>query len=728
MDAISRPRAASLTRVLELLAARSGVTIGPRLAWEAAASALARRDGDWVEVFSHGARLAKLSSAGCEPRRVSDPRALVELSPPALSWIPGAEGGRWLVLLGCQRGVLEVAIIDDEGEQRRRMSPATAIEWLQAQGLDEGAQRSSTRWLQIEPLLPLASVERPPASTRARVGPIRRLRNLTALDRQDVTVILVYALAIGAMTLAVPVAVQALVNTVAFGTVLQPLVVLSILLAAGLGFTAVLRVLQAVVVEMLQRRLFVRVAGDFARRLPRLSPATRARHHGPELANRFFDVLTLQKAGASLLLDGTTLALQLLVGLLLLAFYHPLLLAFALALLLAVLAVVLIPGRGAVDSSLAESKRKYAVAAWLEDLAGSPRRFSDRASRRFADARAELLIREWLAARAEHYRRLLRQLIGGVGLQVAASTALLCIGGWLVIRRQLTLGQLVAAELVVTAIGAGLGKLGKQLENFYDATAAAEKLGKVLDLPLERSGGERPPAIGAGETGEAGGAGPFAVRVLSRKVGVDALDPDAPAPEVLLELEPGARAVLAGCSPARSRLCDRLFGLIEDERRGSGERVEVHIDGCPLAELDLELLRSELAMVRGFELVAGSLLDNLDDRPAQGEAQALRAILELVGLDQRVAALPDGLKTRILPGGAPLSEHEARRLVLARELLRRPRLLIIDGGLDGLGLGPGLGPDGGAFERLLDHLFDPAAPWTLLVVSDDPRVQARAAR
>ncbi|MCA9686646.1 MAG: biotin/lipoyl-binding protein, partial [Myxococcales bacterium] len=320
-------------------------------------------------------------------------------------------------------------------------------------------------------------------------SPIRRLLALADLDRRELGAVAVYALAMGAMTLAVPVAVQALVNTVAFGTVLQPLVVLSLMLAMGLAFTATLRVLQTVVVERLQRRLFVRVATDFVRRLSRLSPAVRERYHGPELANRFFEVLTLQKAGAALLTDGLALALQLLVGTLLLAFYHPVLLAFDLALMLAVVGVIVLAGRGAVDSSLAESTRKYAVAAWLEEVAGV-QRFGDAAGRRVADERGELLIREWLQARSEHFRRLLRQHLGGVSLQVIASTALLGIGGWLVIRRQLTLGQLVAAELVVTAIGAGLGKLGKQLESFYDATTAAEKLGKVVDLELVDDGGK----------------------------------------------------------------------------------------------------------------------------------------------------------------------------------------------------------------------------------------------
>jgi ABC-type bacteriocin/lantibiotic exporter with double-glycine peptidase domain len=587
-------------------------------------------------------------------------------------------------------------LIDESGEQRRRATPTEFAKWLQVEL--EAAGVESPRWLRGEPLLPLASIgARSVSGSAGRFAAIRRLLALARIERGDLGVVLVYSVAIGSLSLAVPVAVQALVNTVAFGSVLQPLVVLSLMLAAVLGFVAVLRVLQAVVVEALQRRIFVRTAADFARRFPRMAIEARRAAHLPELANRFFDVVTLQKAGAALLVDGLSLGLQTLVGMVLLAFYHPMLLAFDLALLVAVGLVVFVAGRGAVASSLAESNRKYAVAAWIEDLAASPLRFADARSRAFADARAELLIREWLAARGEHFARLLRQLSGGVGLQVLASTALLGIGGWLVIRRQLTLGQLVAAELVVTAIGVGLGKLGKQLESFYDATASAAKLAKVVDMPLELGGGELLPGVGPLEV---------AVREPGSATGSE------PGAE-LLALAAGDKRVLVGRTPARSDLCDVLYGLCDLAK------TDVRFDGCALRDLDIEALRAEVTLVRGVEVVAGSVHDNLDARLSPSEPAAVRDVLELVGLSARIQNLPQGLRTSLIPGGWPLRELEARRLMLAQALLRRPRLLVLDGSLDGLGLDP----DGRA--RLLDHLFAADAPWTLLVITDDAELQRR---
>ena len=124
------------------------------------------------------------------------------------------------------------------------------------------------------------------------------------LERHDLAVVLVYAIGVGVLTLATPIAVQALVNTVAFGTLLQPLAVLAFLLLVGLAFAAVLRALQAWVVEVLQRRIFLRFVADLSHRLPRVRLSAFDAAHGPELLNRFFDVFTVQKASSSLLLGG----------------------------------------------------------------------------------------------------------------------------------------------------------------------------------------------------------------------------------------------------------------------------------------------------------------------------------------------------------------------------------------------------------------------------------------
>ena len=230
------------------------------------------------------------------------------------------------------------------------------------------------------------------------VPPLTRLRALLALEKEDLWIAIVYSLAIGVLTLAVPVATQSLVNTVAFGNLLQPLVVLAFLVFAGLSLSTLLQSLRIYVVELVQRRVFVRISSTVTKRLVSARPEVFDRYHGPELVNRFFDVVTLQKSGAMLLIDGMSVAMQTIIGMLLLAGDHPWLLAFDLLLLVIIMIVLLPVGRGAVTTAIKESKSKYAVAAWLEEMARFPATFRTATGTQYALERANDLVYGYLTS------------------------------------------------------------------------------------------------------------------------------------------------------------------------------------------------------------------------------------------------------------------------------------------------------------------------------------------
>ncbi|WP_054775020.1 hypothetical protein [Methylogaea oryzae] len=242
--------------------------------------------------------------------------------------------------------------------------------------------------------------------------PLARLRELAALEREDIGAVIAYSVGIGVMSLATPVAVQALVNTIAFGALLQPLVVLTLVLLVCLSLNNLLLGVQFYVVEMLQRRLFVRYLGEAGARLQGVCAAARDRRDVPELVNRFFDVLTVQKAGAVLLLEAVAYLLQSFIGMILLAFYHPMLLAFDLFLLGALAFILLVLGRGGVETAIAQSKAKYAAVAWLEELARNPLlgKFADGES--YLAVRTDQAARGYLDACANHFRVVMRQNVG----------------------------------------------------------------------------------------------------------------------------------------------------------------------------------------------------------------------------------------------------------------------------------------------------------------------------
>jgi ABC-type bacteriocin/lantibiotic exporter with double-glycine peptidase domain len=565
------------------------------------------------------------------------------------------------------------------------------------------AQEASFEWLAIDAATPLAlEVKHDPHGHGGHPTPQQRLFALMRAERHDLGAIVVYALFLGLFTLTMPVAVQALVGTVAFGTLLQPLVVLTILLVGALVFSGTMRAAQTYLVEIVQRRMFVRVVADLAHRLPRVSRASLDRVDGPELVNRFFDTFTVQKAAAALLLDGLQIVLTILVGMLVLAFYHPLLLAFDVVLVLLMGVVVVVLGRRGSDTAIRESYRKYDTAAWLEELARHDALFKLGGGLRYAELRAEALARDYLSRRQEHFTVVFRQTIAVLALQAFANAAVLGIGGWLVIGRQLTLGQLVAAELIVTTVVASLAKVGKYLENYYDLIAAIDKLGHLTDLPLEREGGTSCEGVGAGGRG-------------ASLVADDVRGGYSGGAEVLqgvsFRVEAGQRVAITGSTGSGKSLLVEMIAALRDPTGG-----QILIDGLDVRDLDLRSFREKIAVVRS-EVVSGTILDNIRLGRPNVDTTRVRDALAKVGLLADVDAMPDGLRTVLTSAGEPLSSSQKLRLAIARAIAGEPVLLVLDDAIDGL--------DPRVREPMLDELFAPSRPWTLVVTTNDPKIHAR---
>lgn len=522
-------------------------------------------------------------------------------------------------------------------------------------------------------------------------NPVRRFFSILRPEWPDIWVVAVFAFFAGVLGLATPIAVEALVNMVAFGRLLQPLLVLSILLFGFLAFAAMMRALQTFVVEIIQRRLFVRIAADLAYRFPRVTQTSLHGEYGPELANRFFDVVTLQKVVAQLLVDGLAIVLTTIVGMAVLAFYHPWLLGFDVLLLSIVIGGLLLLGRGAISAGIDESKKKYRLAAWLEDIIRCSVGFKTAGGGEFALDRANLITAEYLRARRRHFSLLFRQILFILSLQALAGTILLGFGGWLVIQRQLTLGQLVAAELIVATILSSLAKLGKHLEGFYDVIAGVDKLGHLFDLKIDPQDGLLSINPGKGarlrltDVAHSSG-GPLLRRGLT--LSVDPLEQVA----VLMPQE-------AGCCI----LFDILYGL------RTAEQGHVEIEHADPRDLSPETLRAAVSLVRGIELFEGSVVENIHLGRPHVCMSDIRWALQSVGLLDDILRLPEGLDTPLNATGIPLSKSQQTLLMIARGICSHPRVLLLDGTLDGL--------SDEAFARVHQFLSEEDEAWTLLVAT-----------
>ena len=516
------------------------------------------------------------------------------------------------------------------------------------------------------------------------------------LERRDALTIVAFALGVGLLSIVTPAAIEALVNTVAFGVLLWPVVVLALVMLAFLVFTSLLRALQFFVAECLQRRLFVRKAAEFAARFSQAEIGSFDRRNPTDIVNRFFEVATVQKSLATLLVDGVSIVMTAVVGLVVLAFYHPYLLTFALVMVAMIAFLLGVLGMGGVRTSIAESYAKFDMAAWLEEIAKCPHTFRFGEGGALALQRTDELSAIYVAARKKHFRVLWRQTLFALLLEAVASTILLGLGGWLVINRQLNLGQLVAGEIMLTLVLSALSKFGKYIETFYDLQASLDKLGVIGELFLEPAGGERLPAA----------EGPMAVKaeIRSRDGAVHRLD-----------VRPGERIAVVGPSGGGKSFLLETLALLRVPEEGLLE-----FDSIDARSLDRAQARLQLAYVAQAETFAGTVAENIRVGRESLSAADVRRALEMVGLAERVARLPQGTATPLASDGLPLSTNELSRLSIARAIAGRPRMLLIDGLLDGL--------DIRGCPQLVESLFDRVAPWTLIVVTSRDDIRNRCDR
>jgi putative ABC transport system ATP-binding protein len=618
----------------------------------------------------------------------------LNLASPQTPVIGVFKNGGLVVFYGFKSGNFRVVHIHEEQIEEHLFSLKEVLKFLNED------EKSQFDFLMIQARKPL---EQAVSHEHEHLTPFQRLVSLLKTERTDLWLIFGLAIGSGVLALSAPIAVQALVNTVAMGGMGQPLEVLSIILFIFLAFAAAIYTLEGYLAELIQRRLFVRLAADLAYRIPKMSRHLHDKHRGSELINRFFDIQTVQKSCSGLLLDSVRLLMQTLAGLMVLGFYHPFLLSFDIFLLTSIALILFVVGRGAVKSSIAESKAKYALVDWLEILADNKNTFKTATGEQLAQEHTDILAHDYLNEKKAHYRILLRQITGSMMLYVFANTGLLAIGGYLVIEGQLTLGQLVAAELIVSTVLGSLTKFGKHLEGFYDLLAAVDKIGHLLDLPLEN---EKGTLVSFSK--------PVAITV--EKLSFHYL----PTREILSNLNfnvnSGEKIALFGqSSSGKTTLAELLFGL------RAGQKGEILFDKIQLHNFHLPTLREQISLVNDVEIIEGSLFENIVLGREHIRHEQVENVLRELGLfDELMAQFGQTLLLPLSVTGAPLSKTQQRLIMLARAVINHPVLVLIDGIFDEF--------DEKIQTRLMAYFLDKNAPWTLLIFTKNPAIASQCER
>jgi ATP-binding cassette, subfamily B, bacterial len=492
------------------------------------------------------------------------------------------------------------------------------------------------------------------------VSAATRLWRLVQEERSDITAIYFFAIMNGLIQLSVPVGIQAIIGFVLGGTLSASLSVLISILIAGVLFAGIMQVNQMRIIERIQQRIFVKYSFQFADRIPKLDLKKADKDYLPELVNRFFETTSLQKGFAKLLLELPVAMIQILFGLLLLSFYHPFFIFFGVLLLLLLWLILGTTGGKGLESSLAESRFKYGVVGWFEEMARLVKSF------KFAGwglhiKKADERTIKYLQARTKHFKVLEFQYSVMIAFKVGITAAMVIGGVVLLLNQQINIGQFVAAEIIIITIISSIEKMITNLDSVYDVLTAVEKIEKLTDKPIDSDGSlplQKP--------------GPLSITANNLSFGYD------PDNNVLTDLDfevgPGEKVCITGMAGSGKSTLLRLLTGVYNHMSG-----ELLINKIPIGNYDLQSLRQKMGIFFHQENVfQGTLWENLTMGRSDVSHEHVMELCEKTGLQTFVARLPQGFDTELDPTGKRLPGNVVRKILLVRALSHQPALLIME--------------------------------------------------
>lgn len=527
--------------------------------------------------------------------------------------------------------------------------------------------------------------------------PWKRLFNILKLERKDISKILLFAVFAGLVGLSLPLGVQATINLLVGGQFNASIVILISLVLLGVIFQGILRYMQLRVAEDLQQRIYTRASFEFIYRFPRIQSQEMDIYYAPELANRFFDTMTIQKGLPKILIDFSAALLQIIFGLILLSFYHPFFILFGLVLVVLLYVVFKFSVPLGVQTSLNESSCKYKNAHWIEEIAKSYESFKVSDSFSLSSKKNDTLVLEYLNARESHFSILKLQFFKMIGFKTIVTAGLLIIGGLLVINQQMNIGQFVAAEIVILLMINSVEKLILGLENVYDVLTSIEKIGKITDMPLEDKVENKP----FDKTHD------FNIELLDISLKYE-LSNKKVLSNINLTIKPKSDILVTGQSGSgKTTLLKTIAGLIPQT---SGQ---LFINDINFKNINNEHYRSFIGHVFPNNLpFDGSIRENITFNNPRISNQKVNEVCEVLGIDGFIKSQTKGLETTISTDGKQLSYTMSKKIILARALVTEPKLLILKDPLDEFDLKE--------IKRIVEYLFDPKQPWTILVASRNP--------
>lgn len=491
-----------------------------------------------------------------------------------------------------------------------------------------------------------------------------KLFRLLRLDGKEITALYLLSILSGLIQLSLPLGIQAIINfaIVATGRKQLPasMWVLILLVVLGVLFTGMLKINQMKIVEKIQQKIFTRFSFEFSYRIPKLNVKSIDQFHLPELVNRFFDIPTLQKSMAKLLLDIPTAVIQLCFGLILLAFYNSVFIVFGIILLVILYLILYISSPKGFEASLEESNYKYDIGGWIQEIARGIKTFKFFNTYNLHIEKTNHLLEGYLYSRNRHFQILKLQYWSLVVFKILITASMLIMGGILLIRQEINIGQFIAAEIIILTIMNAVEKLIISLETVYDLLTSVEKINKITEKPIDEEGSYE----------------------FIKKQGIEieaknlsfGFEKNDILQNINFHIKRGQKVAITGDGDSGKTVLLRLLTGVFQDFKG-----DLSFDQIPINNYNLNTLRNHIGIyMQKQDIFSASLWENITLGNTEIKEQDVLDVFKIVGLDSFYKSLNKGFDTHLEPTGKQLSSSNVQKLLIARSLLNQPALLLLD--------------------------------------------------
>lgn len=493
------------------------------------------------------------------------------------------------------------------------------------------------------------------------VHSLARIWTLVKQEKAEVFSIYFYAILNGLIQLSLPLGIQAIIGFVMGSAISTSLILLIVLVVLGVLFNGMLQIGQMKIIESVQQKLFVRFAFEFAHHIPKLDLKKVDSYYLPELVNRFFEIPNLQKSLSKLLLDLPAATIQIIFGVLLLSFYHPFFIFFGALLVFLLVLILYVTGNKGLQTSLAESTYKYAVAGWLEEMARVVKSFKFTQNTNLALHRTDDKVTRYLEARKSHFSILLLQYRSLVGFKVIITAAMLVIGCLLLLNQQINIGQFIAAEIIIITIINSVEKIIINLDSVYDVMTSVEKINKLTEKPVEENG-----SYVLDEEEE--------VTIELKGVSFGYSEEEKILKSLSAKIAGGQKVCITGNDGAgKTSLLKLLTGVYKDFDGA------VLINEVPIGNYNLQSLRGSTGIKLSHQdIFHGTLWENIVVGNDSADRRYIIQLIQKTGLQHFISTLKNGFDTELDPTGKRLPQNVVQKLLLVRALAGKPKLLLLD--------------------------------------------------